>query len=82
MLCFFNIAQAYLGLVDYEHATAWLELYVRLLPESAAEQQSLVDALGTQPGLEAEPPRFRVSADGKVEFEIGWIDPKNSGGSR
>ncbi len=50
--------------------------------ESAAEQQSLVDALGTQPGLEAEPPRFRVSADGKVEFEIGWIDPKSSGGSR
>lgn len=55
---------------------------IRGSAKSAAEQQSLVEALGTQPGLEAEPPRFRASADGKVEFEIGWIDPKSSGGAR
>jgi hypothetical protein len=56
-----NIAQAYLSLVDYEHAVAWFEYEIRLLPDSEAEARRVAQNRVNR--LRALPARVLVATD-------------------
>jgi hypothetical protein len=67
----YNIAQSFMGLVDYEHAIAWLSLYARLLPTGAEERRRLaenrIDRLRKLPArvrVASEPSGARVTLSG------------------
>jgi len=61
------IAQSYLGLVDYESALDWFELYVRLLPPNDPDRQltaNRIDRLRKLPArvsVSTEPPGAKVT---------------------